>query len=304
MPTVPVFDREPKRKGSGVTSAVVIVLRLALLYAAFLLVLYFIQDLLLYLPAKTSPDRLIPESKQIGLRLWPDRSTSDHYRGFVLEGNPWHRPKGTVIFVHGNAGNAMNRVVFAASIRDAGYRPILMEYPGYGARAGTPSEAALAKEVQEVVRLAAAETEGPVYLWGESMGAAVVASALGSDPTLPVAGVLLITPWNNLPDLAQSIYWFAPVKYMVRDRYDSAANLAKYRGPVVILMAEQDSVIPPTHSRALFDSLPEPKHRVIVPDADHNNWFRRAGSDWPADIMRFLALHGGTRASSPEAPSR
>jgi hypothetical protein len=106
-----------------------------------------------------------------------------------------------------------------------------------------------------------------------------------------VAGVFLITPWNNLPDLAQKLYWMVPARWLIRDRYDSAANLAKYAGPVAMLVAEEDSLIPPAHSLALFDSLREPKFRMMAPGADHNTWPLNAGSDWAENVMRFLSSH-------------
>jgi len=70
-----------------------------------------------------------------------------------------------------------------------------------------------------------------------------VATGVASEKSLAVDGLVLITPWNNLPDLAQSIYWFLPAKWLVKDRFDNAANLRDCNQPVAVLMADADEII-------------------------------------------------------------
>ena len=69
------------------------------------------------------------------------------------------------------------------------------------------------------------------------------------------AGVVLLTPWDSLPNVAQAQFWFLPARWLVLDQYDTVKNLSDYEGPVAVIVAENDEVIAPRHGRNLFASL-------------------------------------------------
>ena len=272
------------------------------------------QDRLLYLPDPTPPSgtnlRPLP-----GLELapWPREDVAD-FRGYVRARPPslgaseslggttvshispssatppplnHPTPRGTVLLFHGNAGTARGRAHYLEALESLGVRVVLAEYPGYGGRQGELSEASLVADGRETLRQVRATFGDPVWVWGESMGAAVAAQ-VGGDPAQPAAGVFLITPWDNLPDLAQSIYWYLPARWLVRDRYDSRAALRLFDGPIGMLIAGQDSIIPPEHSQGLYAALPEPKRQWFFPTADHNNWPARPREQWWAEALDWL----------------
>jgi pimeloyl-ACP methyl ester carboxylesterase len=192
-----------------------------------------------------------------------------------------------VIVFHGNAGAAWQRSYYVDALQPLGYRVILAEYPGYGGRAGRPSEAALVADAQATLRRAYAEFGAPIYLWGESLGSGV-AAAVAAAPVAPVEGLVLLTPWDNLPDLAQSLYPFLPVRFLLRDRYDSVRALAAFTQPVAVVIAERDEIIPPARAERLYASLAAPKQRWILPDAGHNTWPTNPAHPWWRAVMKFL----------------
>ena len=75
-------------------------------------------------------------------------------------------------------------------------------------------------------------------------------------------------------------YPWLPVKRMLRDGYDSSAALAKFERPVVIVIAERDSIVPPQFGRALHASLAGPKQLVVIPGSGHNDWPDRVDAAW------------------------
>lgn len=251
-------------------------------YALLVLAAFLLQRRMLYFP-DTNP----PSSGQLaaaGLTLWP---AAGDYRG-VIGTQPQPHDRGTVLVFHGNAGAAWQRSYYVDALHPLGYRVILAEYPGYGGRPGAPSEAVLVADAQETLRRAYAEYGAPIYLWGESLGSGVT-SAVAAAPAAPVAGLVLLTPWDSLPDLAQGLYPFLPVRWLLLDRYDSVHNLTGVSMPVAVVIAGRDEIIPPARAERLYDGLSAPKERWVLPDAGHNSWPIAPDLAWWREVMAFLA---------------
>lgn len=237
-----------------------------------------LQDRFIYFPEKAT----IEDVASGGLRAWP---TPDAFRGLVAE--PAESARATVIVFHGNAGHAGHRSFYAAVLTRLGLRVILAEYPGYGPRDGAPSEDSLVADAQHTIALAHRLYGAPLLLIGESLGAAVVAAA-GSLERDKTAGLLLITPWDRLEHVAACHYPWLPVKWLLRDRYDSVTHLASFGRPVLVAVAERDSIVPPRFGEALYNSLAEPRRLMVVKAAEHNDWIGRVDETWWRESISFL----------------
>lgn len=185
------------------------------------------------------------------MALWP--SNDIVYMGLVPAVQQ-EFTNGTIIVFNGNAGCALDRTYCVDALVPLGYRVILFEYPSYGARGGEMSEKAFADSARSAVKSAKAMYGDPVYLWGESLGAAVACSAVKGIEN-DIAGIILLTPWNNLSDLAQDRYWFFPSKWLTRDKFNSVDNLRDYKGPVAVIMSRRDEIIPNALTMKLYDSI-------------------------------------------------
>jgi pimeloyl-ACP methyl ester carboxylesterase len=251
----------------------VVVAALALLGAVFVW-----QDRLLYFPSAATVEQI----GNAALRPWP---SAQDFRGLVAE--PAGEVRGTAIVLHGNAGHVGHRSFYAQALTPLGVRVLLAEYPGYGPRAGEPSEHNLVADALQTLRLAHAQygapgsgqNGGPVLLIGESLGAAVAAAAGAQQPAL-VAGLLLITPWDRLENVGTLHYPWLPVKGLLRDGYDSAAQLANFDRPVVVAIAARDSIVPPRLGRSLYDALAGPKQLLLIEGAGHNDWPALVDAAW------------------------
>ena len=264
---------------------------LALPVLAYILLIGFItlyQDQLLFLPDPTPPSaENLRSGSGPSLTIWPPGSGSA-FRGYVGADDEVNRGwRGTLVLFHGNAGNGRDRTYYLGALEPLGMRVILAEYPGYGGREGTPGEAILVDDGRETVRLARAAFGEPLWVVGESLGAAVAAQVAVA-PGVPATGLVLITPWDNLPDLAQAIYWYLPARWLVHDRYDTRAALQSFQGPKAVLIAGRDQIIPPAQSQRLYEALPEPKRRWRVPEAGHNDWPFKVGMAWWGEVLAWL----------------
>lgn len=277
---------------------------LALLVLAYIFLIGFMtlyQDQLLYLPDPTPPssENLRSGSGQ-SLTIWPPGSGSA-FRGYVGAGGDVNRGwRGTLVLFHGNAGNGRDRTYYLGALEPLGMRVILAEYPGYGGREGIPGESTLVDDGRETVRLARAAFGEPLWVVGESLGAAVAAQVAVA-PGVPATGLVLITPWDNLPDLAQAIYWYLPARWLVHDRYDTRAALQSFQGPKAVLIAGRDQIIPPAQSQRLYEALPEPKRRWRVPEAGHNDWPFKVGMAWWGEVLAWLEATAPQVMKAPNA---
>ena len=145
----------------------------------------------------------------------------------------------------------------------------------------------------ETVRLASEKFGDPIFLLGESLGCGVAAAVAASTP-VPVAGVVLITPWDTLQSVAKTHFPFMPGWLFLKDSYDSVANLSKFRGKIAVVGAERDEVIPLRHARDLCQSLSARTIRMwVVGKAGHNDWPMYVDQSWWEEVVGFVGAGEG-----------
>jgi pimeloyl-ACP methyl ester carboxylesterase len=203
-----------------------------------------------------------------------------------LIAEPNGAPRGTAIVFHGNAGHAGDRAFYAQALVPLGFRVVLAEYPGYGPRTGAVSEATLVADAEKTVMLAHRQYGGGMLLVGESLGAGVTAAVAARQREI-IAGLLLITPWDRLARVGSHHYPWLPVDLMLRDRYDSVSSLEDFDRPVVVAVAERDSIVPPRFGMSLHSSLRGPKRLMIFDGSDHNDWLGRVDATWWRSATAF-----------------
>ena len=251
-------------------------------YITLCTIVFISQRKLLYFPneIQVSEERAIDE----GLRYWP---SFDNFQGFISQGETVDS-KGTMIVFHGNAGTAYHRSFYAKALSIQNLRVILAEYPGYGGRVGQPSEDVLVKDALETIRLAYQEYGGPLFVWGESLGGGVVSSAV-SKTDIPIKGVVLFLPWDSLPNLAQTHYWYLPARWLVLDKYNNTDNLQGFEGNIAVLLAEDDEVVPVQHGKKLYDSITAKKKLWLFEGVRHNELSVEAELHWWKEVIAFIS---------------
>jgi pimeloyl-ACP methyl ester carboxylesterase len=85
---------------------------------------------------------------------------------------------------------------------------------------------------------------------------------------------VLLVPFDQLSLVAREHYPSFAVRLLLSDDWDNRSALARYRGPIEIFGALDDTVIPVTHARALATAIPSAKFTVIP--GGHNGWSRSA----------------------------
>jgi len=101
----------------------------------------------------------------------------------------------------------------------------------------------------------------------------------------------MLTPWDTLPDLAQNLYWFLPAKWLTKDKYDNIKNLHDFEGPVAVVMAGRDEIVPEKRTKRLYDSLLSVKKLWVFENAGHNSWPVAPELAWWKEVMDFVSGH-------------
>jgi pimeloyl-ACP methyl ester carboxylesterase len=148
----------------------------------------------------------------------------------------------------------------------------LLSYRGFGASEGRPEESALLADALALFDQVAREHPGqPISVIGRSLGSGVASYVAGRRP---VERLALVTPFDSLSETAQAHYRWLPTRWLVRDRYDSVAHLRGYFGPILVVRATADDVVPAPNTQRLIHSLqtrPQGLDVVQLRGADHHN---------------------------------
>lgn len=241
------------------------------------------QNRFLYFPEPQWPtERMLEHEK---LKLW--QATADDYQG-LISATEAPAPNGTLVLFHGNGGTALDRGFYLKPFMNLGFRVIFAEYPKYGGRPGKVGEKPFVAAGLETVRLAFEQYGDPLYLVGESLGCGV-AAAIAKKTSVPIAGIILITPWDTLASVAKSLFPFLPVKLVLTDKYDSIGNLQSFKNKIAVVGAEHDEILPVRHAINLYNALPEGRKRLwIIKGAHHNDWPVYTDVDLFKDIVDFV----------------
>lgn len=239
-----------------------ILLGAALLYGAVVGGLYFLQGNLIFrrdIAARGSYP-LPPGNERLELRT----ATGERLVGNLVRATG--KSRGLVLGFSGNAWNADDCTTFMAHrLKDVDIA--VFHYRGYTPSEGKPSEAALfedALQIHDTLVKGLAPTR--TYAFGFSLGSGVAAYLAASRP---VAGQLLVTPFDSIEAVAASRYKAVPVRYLIKHRFRSTEHLAGRAIPTAVILASDDRIVPRERSERLLAALTDPVMVETVPDSTH-----------------------------------
>jgi len=256
----------PKPKHTAARILTFAVLFVTRLYFVCLVGLTLGQRKLIYFPCTTTFPQVQPTAATAGFQPW-----------LGTHGQPigWFRPSPSgkaaraILLTHGNAGCAFGWFHFAEgfqAVEPADF--YLLEYPGYGGRDGSPTQKSILGAADEAFN--SIQQTCSVFLVGESLGTGP-ACYLAGRHNERIGGVFLVAPYNNLASAAQAHLPLFPVKWMLKDKFPSHVWIQDYHGPLAVLLAEKDTVVPSELGRKLFDGYGGRKQLWVEPGATHDD---------------------------------
>lgn len=190
-----------------------------------------------------------------------------------------------VILFGGNADDVSN---YLGSFADAipNENLFLVNYRGYSGSSGTPSEKALFADALAVYD----------HVHTKFSRLSVVGRSLGSGVAVYLASMrevdklILITPYDSIENVAKKHFPIFPISLLLEDKFNSASRVKDVSAKTLILVADNDQVIPRANSEELIRRFPPDQVVVrILPDTTHDSIV--FGSEYTNLISNFLTAN-------------
>lgn len=153
-----------------------------------------------------------------------------------------------IVFAHGN-GELIDMWAPAFQVpRSWGVAMLLVEYPGYGRSAGSPSESSIAavfRDAYDQLVQRADVDSARIVGYGRSLGGGAVCGLSGERQ---LAALILESTFTGLAPLAAGMLVPKP---LVLDRFDNLAAVSSFERPILLLHGEHDPLIPSAHAEQL-----------------------------------------------------
>ncbi len=239
------------------------------------------QRRLIYFPPHLAAGQVNESAKSAGLERWTDPSGQAIGMKRL---SPRQPADGQLLITYGNGSWTVGCAHYANDIQNlASFDVFILEYPGYADRTGSPSQKNIFRAADEAFQLLG--TNMPVYLVGESLGSGVAAYLAGTQPD-KIAGILLLSPYNRLVDVAQDHMPYLPVWLLLVDRFPSEDYLRHYYGPVGIVVDGRDQVVPEKFGLRLYDGYAGSKRLWRFPDGNHISIMEPPDKFW-SEVLKF-----------------
>lgn len=240
---------------------------------------------MMFFPTKTYeflPEQIGLDYEKVNLR----EGRKNILRNWFLKAR---EEKGTVLFLHGNAGNISHRIFKAKGWIDRGYSVFLLDYRGYG-----ESEGKITHQDQVVEDAKAAldwlVTEGnnsvqKIVLHGESLGS-FPATSLASQQKFKA--LVLEAPFTSFDGMRKKYYPYVPSIVLKDFQFSNMELIHKLQTPLFLMHGTDDDVVPFAMGKILFEKAPKPKKFYRVEGGLHSNLPQVAGINYWDEPLHFI----------------
>lgn len=236
-------------------TALTLALSLVIIYGALCIALYLFQRSLIYFP---QPGKDSEDVNTINLAV----------NGINLKISALQRHNaGAVIYFGGNAEDvSLSIPELSSAFPDKAI--YAMNYRGFGGSEGTPSEEALVNDALVLFDYIK-NNHNNIIVVGRSLGSGIAIQLASKQQ---VQGLILITPYDSIQNIAAGRFPFFPVGLLLKDKFESWKYAQKISTPTTIIIAEFDEVIPQQNSKNLLTSFPPGIAKfIVVRNTGHNS---------------------------------
>ena len=243
---------------------ILLLLILISIYLFILISTYLFQRNLLFHPTENnySGDKLIVSVEKIKIKT-----------GSNIELLSWYHKKNindykTILFLHGNAGSLENRIHKINNFKDLNVNFLLLAWRGFSGNKGSPTEQNLYEDAWSAIKWLKSEgiKESNIIIYGESLGTGV-ATEIAQNKNF--AGVILESPFTSMIDAGKTKYPYLPVKFLLKDKYESNKKIQNIKTPILIMHGKVDNIVPFYMGEKMYDLANEPKYSYFTEYDDH-----------------------------------
>lgn len=204
----------------------------------------------------------------------------------------WHVPakpgRPVILYFHGNGDYLAGFFGRFHDLIADGTGIVAPAYRGYSGSTGSPSEQGLLQDAAAAYAFTTARYDAArIVAWGFSLGTGV-AVALAAEEK--IGKLILEAPFSSTVDVAASLFWYMPVRLLMRDQFRSDERIARVKVPLLVMHGADDRVIPIRFGERLFALANEPKRFFRIPGGDHENLGNFGAI---ATARQFIGASGG-----------
>lgn len=237
-----------------------------LLYSIFGIVLYYLQDKLLFHPENINTDYQYKFDTPFEDVNIPFNGTDTMNMVKFFPNDPVR--KGVVIYFHGNMKNVERYAPFAKTFTKNGYEVWMPDYPGFGKSTGEFTEKKLYEQAIQVYKMAAGHYhKDSIIIYGKSLGTGIAAYVASRQPTRQL---ILETPYYDIPSIVGAYAFIYPTQRMIKFKIPTWQFLDEVGVPVTIFVGTSDGVIRNSVSVKLKKYLKPGDDYIEVERAGHN----------------------------------
>jgi hypothetical protein len=203
--------------------------------------------------------------------------------------SPW------ILHFHGNGEIAADYDGLAPAFRALGASLLCADFRGYGRSNGQPSLRSLVQDAHPVLDAALTYRSqhgyhGPLVVMGRSLGSAPAIELAARRPS-DLAGLILE---SGFTDTVALLEWLGievtKAGSVPPQGIDNGDKMLQVSLPVLLIHAQEDSIVPLWHAQRNFKQTPSScKRLVIIEGADHNSLLWVGGRRYWDAIAEFLA---------------
>ncbi|MBL4739470.1 MAG: hypothetical protein JKY12_00660 [Sneathiella sp.] len=102
-----------------------------------------------------------------------------------------------------------------------------------------------------------------------------------------VQGMVLVTPFDSLKELAAAHYPWLPVRHLLRHRMETAHTLRRLHVPAAVITADNDTVVPAARSAPVREAAKDLRADFRIKNVGHNDIYNAL--DFTAALVNSVA---------------
>lgn len=235
-------------------------------YLVISILLYFLQDYLMFKPEKLHKD----------FQFHYENQETEEYNvetrdGAIINGLRFKAkdPKGIVFYLKGNSKSIRGWGKFAVDFTRHGYDVLMVDYRGFGKSTGRRTQKAIKRDMQVVYdKIKENASEKYIILYGRSLGSGFATKlASMNNPRM----LILDAPYYSLSKVAKRYIPFMPLSLLIKFPMPTYKWLKYVNCPVHIIHGTDDKLIPYATSVKLSKIRPKLTTLHTVIGGGHKN---------------------------------
>jgi len=202
----------------------------------------------------------------------------------------------TILFFHGNGEIGPEYDDIARVYNQKNINFIIADFRGYGFSSGVPNVKNTQSDAHIILDfvlkyLKEKNYSGPLILMGRSLGSVSVLELAKRYPH-DFSGLIIESGFADEGPLFKLIGTTAEqAGFNKKDGFLNGEKIKKYPGPLLIIHADQDHIIPFSQGELLYTLCPSKNKKILpIPNANHNNILGVSPQQYFKEVENFIKL--------------